>query len=251
MKGKPGEFPNRQPDKVCVAYVHGLEVAHSWHQSLMALIAHDVGNNQRVIGGGWLATKYGTGGIVQARNDSARQFTYDMPHVDWMLWIDTDMGFEADSVDRLMEVADPENAPIVGGLCFMNREVGVDGVGGYLVEPAPTIFDWYDNGEQHGFTVRREYERDQLVQCAATGSAFLLIHKSVFTRIADEYGASWYSPIFNHTTNTWISEDLSLCTRANSLEIPVHVHTGIKTTHLKHLWLDERIYDRLESIPGA
>jgi hypothetical protein len=33
--------------------------------------------------------------------------------------------------------------------------------------------------------------------------------------------------------------------RATALEIPVHVHTGVRTTHLKHLWLDERIYDRL------
>jgi len=251
VKGKPGEFPQRPPDKVCVAYVHGTEVAHSWHQSLMALISYDVAHNQRVIGGGWLATKYGTGGIVQARNNTARQFTHDMPHVDWLLWIDTDMGFEANAIDRLMEVAHPERAPIVGGLCFMNREVDVDGVGGFLIEPGPTIFDWFDNGEQHGFKVRKQYERDQLLQCAGTGSAFVLIHKSVFQKIEAEYGPSWYSPIFNQTTGTWISEDLSLCTRANALEMPVHVHTGIKTTHFKHMWLDERIYDRLDPISDA
>jgi len=171
-------MPNR--DKVCIAYVHSLEVAHSWHQSLMALIAYDVANSQRVIGGGWLATKYGTGGIVQARNDTTRQFVHDMPDVDWLMWVDTDMGFEANAVDRLMDAADPETAPIMGGLCFMNREVGVDGVGGYLVQPAPTIFDWYDDGERRGFTVRRDYERDSVLACAGTGSAFVLIHKSVF-----------------------------------------------------------------------
>lgn len=237
-----------QPAKVAVAYVHGLEVAHSWHQSLMALIAYDVAHNQRVIGGGWIATKYGTGGIVQARNDTTRQFTHDMPNVDWLLWVDTDMGFEADSIDRLIKSAHPDTRPIVGGLCFMNREIGVDGVGGYLVEPAPTIFDWYDNGTQHGFTVRRDYPRDQLIQCAATGSAFLLIHKSVFKKIEAEYGPTWYSPIYNHTTGTWISEDLSMCTRANALEIPIHIDTSVKTTHLKHLWLDERIYDRLTPV---
>ena len=46
-------------------------------------------------------------------------------------------------------------------------------------------------------------------------------------------------------------EDLSFCMRANALEIPVHVHTGVKTTHLKHLWLDERIYDRLARLEGC
>ena len=239
-------MPNR--DKVCIAYVHSLEVAHSWHQSLMALIAYDVANSQRVIGGGWLATKYGTGGIVQARNDTTRQFVHDMPDVDWLMWVDTDMGFEANAVDRLMDAADPETAPIMGGLCFMNREVGVDGVGGYLVQPAPTIFDWYDDGERRGFTVRRDYERDSVLACAGTGSAFVLIHKSVFQRIESEYGQAWYSPVRNPTTDSWISEDLSMCARANALEIPVHVHTGVKTTHLKHMWLDERLFDRMAAV---
>ena len=239
-------MPNR--DKVCIAYVHSLEVAHSWHQSLMALIAYDVANSQRVIGGGWLATKYGTGGIVQARNDTTRQFVHDMPDVDWLMWVDTDMGFEANAVDRLMDAADPETAPIMCGLCFMNREVGVDGVGGYLVQPAPTIFDWYDDGERRGFTVRRDYERDSVLACAGTGSAFVLIHKSVFQRIESEYGQAWYSPVRNPTTDSWISEDLSMCARANALEIPVHVHTGVKTSHLKHMWLDERLFDRMAAV---
>lgn len=247
--------PDRSPQtvntpagKVALAYVHGAEVTHSWHQSLMAMLTWDVSHNQHLIGGGWLATKYGTGGIVAARNDTAKQFAHDMPHCDWMLWVDTDMGFEANSLDRLLAVADPETAPVVGGLCFMMREVGVDGVGGFLVQPLPTLFHWADMDGVKGFQVDRDYPRDQLVQVAATGSAFILIHKSVFHKIEAEYGPSWYSSVFNHTSNQWIGEDLSFCMRANALEIPIHVHTGIQTTHYKSLWLDERIYDRLERI---
>ena len=249
-KAKP--LQTLQPAKVAIAYVHGMEVAHSWHQSLMSLIAHDVANKQRVIGGGWLATKYGTGGIVAARNDTVKQFL-TMDHVDWLMWIDTDMGFEADAVDRLMESADPKNAPIVGGLCWMMREVGTDGVGGMIVQPAPTVFDWMQNtGDDgtvvSGYTVVPDYPRDQLFQCAATGSAFVLIHKSVFQRVAEDYGSSWYSPVLNQTSKQWISEDLSFCMRANALEIPVHIHSGVKTTHLKHLWLDERLADRISAV---
>lgn len=236
-------------DKVAIAYVHSLEVAHSWHQSLMALVAHDVANNQRVIGGGWLATKYGTGGIVQARNDTARAFLETK--CDWLMWLDTDMGFESDSVDRLIDAADPDTAPIMGGLCFMMREAGPDGVGGMLVQPAPTVFGWHQTDEVSGFRLMEDYPRDEVVQCAGTGSAFVLIHRSVFERIAQEYGQSWYSPVRNNASGQWISEDLSFCMRANALEIPVHVHTGVKTTHLKHLWLDERIYDRLARLEGC
>lgn len=252
-KAKPLPQRQKQPDKVAIAYVHGQQVTHSWHQSLMALVAHDVVNSQRVIGGGWLATRYGTGGIVKARNDTVHNFITGHSHVDWLMWIDTDMGFEADAVDRLIGSANPETAPIVGGLCFMMREVGVDGVGGMLVQPAPTVFDWTTTtdtagNEVSGYTTVLDYPRDQLFQCAATGSAFVLIHKSVFTKIGEEYGPSWYSPVFNKSANSWVSEDLSFCMRANALEIPVHIHSGVKTTHLKSVWLDERFSDRLERI---
>lgn len=240
-------MPSRN-DQVAVAYVHGTEVAHSWHQSMQALVAHDIAHHQRVIGGGWFATKYGTGGIVQARNDTTNAFLTQCDS-DWLFWVDTDMGFAPDSVDRLIEAADPDERPIMGGLCFAMREVGVDNAGGYLVQPAPTIFDWsqYPNGQQ-GFTTRTDYDKNTVLQVAGTGSAFLVIHRSAFEQIKTEYGPSWYSPVFNTSLNSTISEDLSFCSRAGALGIPIHVHTGVRTTHLKQVWLDERFYDRLDRL---
>ncbi len=84
--------------------------------------------------------------------------------------------------------------------------------------------------------------------CAGTGSAFLIIHRSVLEQVKAEYGPSWYSPVFNSSLNMTISEDLSFCTRAGALGIPVHIHTGVRTTHLKQVWLDERLYDRLDKL---
>lgn len=241
----------KRTDKVCLAYVHGLEVAHSWHSSLMALVSWDVSHRQHVIGGGWLATKYGTGGIVQARNDTVAGFLTQTDS-DWLFWVDTDMGFAPDSVDRLLDVADPTERPIVGGLAFMMREVGPDGAGGMQVQPMPTLFGWKRTEELAGFDVMRDYPRDELVPVAGTGSAFLLIHRNVFTTIEAAYGTTWYSPVKSvNNDNSWLSEDLSFCMRAQACELPIHVHTGIKTTHLKSLWLDERIYDRLEPLVPA
>lgn len=236
---------------VTLAYVHGTDVTYSWHQSVMALVAYDVAHHQHVIGGGWLATKYGTGGIVQARNDTVRQFLHHTDS-DWLFWVDTDMGFAADSVDRLLEVAHPTRAPLVGGLCYMNRELGPDGYGGMIVQPMPTIFQWAevttDAGTATGFSTMRDYPRDSLVQVAATGSAFVLIHRSLLEQVEQSYGACWYSPVYNDSAGVWLSEDLSLCARAGALEIPMYVHTGVKTTHHKHLWLDERLYDRIAAV---
>lgn len=245
-KGRTGSVA--KPTKVAVAYVHGAEVAHSWHQSMQSLIAWDINHHQHVMGGGWFATKYGTGGIVQARNDTINAFL-NQCDADWLFWVDTDMGFAADSVDRLLAAADPEERPIMGGLCFAMREVALDGLGGYSVQPTSTIFDWAQlpNGQQ-GFWTRQEWEPNTVTPCAGTGSAFLIIHRSVFQKIEAEYGKTWYSPVFNTSLGSSIGEDLSFCSRAGALGIPVHVHTGVRTNHLKQVWLDDKFYARLETI---
>jgi hypothetical protein len=232
--------------KVSMAYVHGTEVTYSWHACVMALISYDVAANQHVIGAQWLSTKYGTGGIVQARNDTVQSFLNT--DSDWLFWIDTDMGFAPDTVDRLLQAADPDERPIVGGLCFMNKELGPDGMGGMLTQPVPTIFDWWKDNVGGGFEARWDYERNALLQVAGTGSACLLIHRSVFERIEAQYGKCWYSPVQSTLDGSWLSEDLSLCMRAAACEIPVHVDTRVKTSHYKWVWLDERLADRIERI---
>jgi hypothetical protein len=130
----------------------------------------------------------------------------------------------------------------------MNREVGLDGLGGRVIQPMPTIFQWAKVGDAEGFSTVMEYPRDEVIPAAATGSAFILIHRSAFEAVRQQYGPTWYSPVYNESAQMWISEDLSFCTRLGALEIPIHIHTGVKTNHLKHVWLDETVFDRMERI---
>lgn len=229
-------------DAVTVAYVHSNEVAHSWHMSLLELVAWDLAHEGRVFRGGWLAMRYGTDGLPAARNEAVQQFLQDKD-AEWLFWTDTDMGFRPDTVDQLLAVADPAERPIVGALCFAQRELTSDGMGGYRCAPRPTIFDWVEleNGHQ-GFHGRTVYPVNALVRCAGTGSACILIHRSVFERIHEEHGPNWYTRATNATTGQRMGEDLSFCMRAVALGIPVHVHTGARATHLKHVWLQEQDY---------
>lgn len=192
--------------------------------------------------GGTIAMKCGTDGLVEARNKTVRAFLEE-DKGEWLFWIDTDMGFAADTVDRLLESADPVERPIVGGLCFTQREEESDGMGGWRCRATPTVFDWtkLDDGQQ-GFSVRFDYKPDTLQQCAGTGSACVLIHRSVFERIKAKFGPVWYDRIFNTAMKRLVSEDLSMCMRAGALGIPLFVHTGVKTSHCKTLWLSEDDY---------
>jgi hypothetical protein len=130
--------------------------------------------------GGYVAWKSGTDGLADARNKVVKAFLKEH-QADWLFWIDTDMGFAPDTIDRLFEAADPVERPLVGGLCFTQREETSDGMGGWRCLASPTVFDWrvLDDG-QMGFTVRWNYPPDALTQVAGTGAACVLIHRGVF-----------------------------------------------------------------------
>lgn len=244
----PAEGVERDPAAaVAVAYIHdGDEVAYSFHHSTIQLLDHDLANHARVWSGGWVPIRCGTDGLAFARNLAVKEFLSDRK-ADWMWWVDTDMGFPPDVVDRLFDAADPVLRPVMGALCFANRDVDNDGMGGRRALAAPVIMHWTDDVDklgnyQLGFDVRWNYPMDSVVRCDGIGSACVLVHRSVFEKVREAYGDNWYSRARNPTTNELISEDLSFCARLMALKIPVHVHTGVKTTHLKRIWLGEDDY---------
>lgn len=236
------------PDSVAIAYVFPTDVAHSWHRSMLELGMYDFAHNARTLRGGTLAMRGSAGGLVEARNKAIREFL-DADRADWLFWIDTDMGFEPDTVERLLEAADPVERPIVGALAFALREREQDGMGGFRCAAAPTIFDWVQRPDGvRGLLGRAQYSINTLTPCDGTGSACILIHRSVFEKIAahpldgDESDAGWYGRIRNPGTGQLIGEDLSFCLRARAQGFPIYVHTGVRTTHLKHFWLAEEDY---------
>jgi hypothetical protein len=228
---------------VAVGYVYnGKDVAYSWHHSVIELIGWDFAHEARILRGGYVAYKCGTDGLASARNNAVKLFLEER-QADWLFWIDTDMGFAPDTIDRLLAAADPAERPMVGGLAFTQQEVDPDGMGGWRCRAAPTVFDWavLDDG-QMGFVVRWKYPPDTVTRVGGTGSACILIHRSVFERVQEKFGPVWYDRVPNTTTGQLLSEDLALCLRAGALDIPVHVHTGVQTTHQKTLWLAEDDY---------
>jgi hypothetical protein len=215
---------------------------HSWTQ----LLGYDMGNQCRIWRGSFIDIRCGTDGLVDGRNQAVEQFLTDRK-AEWLWWIDTDMGFAPDTVDRLLEAADPVQRPIVGALCFASIEKAVDGMGGWSTVTTPTVFDWAQDGDAEGFAVRWDYPANTLVRCVGTGSACILIHRSVFEKMltaaaAEPKFGAWYDRRINPSTGQRIAEDLSFCVRAAALDIPVYVHTGVPTTHAKPAWLGEQAY---------
>lgn len=242
--------------KVVIGYVHSNDVAISFHHSILKLWEHELTSDRQLLAG-WLPMRYGTGGLVEARNRVAATFL--ATEADWLLSLDTDMGFAPDLLERLVDAADPIERPVVGALCFINSETGSDGMGGVRTVPKPSIFFWGTtpdgkNGEKGGtgFLPMLQYPPDELVTCSGTGAAAILIHRTVFERIGEKWDRNCYGQIANPEGGQAFSEDFSFCIRCAEFGIPIHVHTGIKTSHMKTIFLQEEHNDQfLATRPAA
>lgn len=238
------------PGSVVVGYCDGGTWAACFGLSYRDLIMHDMLGPQRIVreGGKELRKVAGTMGVAGGRNDIARDFL-DATDGEWLWMVDTDMGFAPDTVDRLVESADPQLRPVMGGLCFAIKRQARGDLWAERYRIAPTVYEYLDLGDEVGFRPILDYQRDQVVQVAGTGAACLLMHRSALEVVRERYGDAWFDPIVHPTgakgRPRTFSEDLSLCIRLASVDIPVHVDTSVKTTHHKGgLFLDETTFDQ-------
>jgi len=106
-----------------------------------------------------------------------------------------------------------------------------------------------DTDTEVGFRSILDYPRDALFPVSGTGAACMVIHRSALESIRAKAGDHWFDQITHPNGSTVFSEDLSFCIRVASVDLPVMVHTGVRTTHDKHgVFLDEDEYDRCRAL---
>lgn len=234
---------------VAVGYLDPGTWSATFGQSLVRLYLTDAFSSRRIIaeGGKELRNRCGSGGIVAGRNKVAQSFLTETNR-EWLFFVDSDMGFSGTIVNELLAAADPVERPIVGALCFALKRDFVDEVFAEKYTVIPTLYEFVETDVEVGFRSIPDYPRDTLVKVAGTGSAAILIHRSVFERIEARYGPIWYDTVRlpkGKDGPTTFSEDLSFCVRAAACDIPIHVHTGVKVAHDKGgVFLDEDAFDR-------
>lgn len=252
VAGETGDAAYAPPEGcVAVAYPHSSRVSHSWHISLMNTLAYDKSLGLNLIGSMPFAVSCsGPNSLVEGRNMAVAHFL-DNTEAEWLFFVDTDMGFQADAMERLLLAADPVKRPVVGGLCFAMKHMGSDGRGGFNVLPVPTLFMFAQNEKQGmGFANRFIYPPNSMLQVAGTGAAFLLMHRSALERMRKIYDDSWFNFV-QYGDGVQVSEDLSFCWRLAEMSVPVFVHTGIQITHHKEMWLSEADYHMPDREPMA
>jgi hypothetical protein len=237
------------PDSVNVGYIDAGTWSACFGLSYRDLVLHDLLGPQRIIraGGKEMRKVAGAMGIAAGRNEICAQFLDELDG-EWLWMVDTDMGFEPDTVDRLIKSSDPASQPVMGGLCFAIKRQERGPMWAERFRISPTVYEYLDLGDEVGFRPILDYQRDQVVQVAGTGAACLLMHRTALDTVRDRYGDSWFEPMTHPTGNKGrprtFSEDLSFCIRLQACDIPVHVDTAVKTTHEKGgVFLDEETFD--------
>lgn len=224
-------------ESVVVGYCHGQSVHADFHNHMINLLAYDSTHSRRILNGhGGFVTRGGSVNISSHRNNICLQFL-DWGKADWLWMVDTDMTFEPDILDRLLENADPDKAPVVGGLCF-----GLDDKGMLF----PTLYDITGTEEEPEFLRYDEWAPESMVQVFATGAACLLIHRSALEAVRDfefvdaagrpHKGYGEVFPWFQETDfyGRLMGEDITFCLRLGKAGVPVFVNTAVHLGHVKN-----------------
>lgn len=218
--------------KVVIGFLHPGMVSAYFTTSLVQMLLFDQGTSRHIVG---MLQEWSSANVSAARNEIVRRFLEHHTGAEWLMFIDSDMQWDHDALDRFMIVADPESVPIVGGLCF--------GASHDRLFPTIYMLTPTDTG---GLTTTRlgEYPHDRLVPCDATGAAFLLIHRSALEAMRDK-GFNRTFPWFQETEleGQPVGEDLTFCLRARGMGLPIHVDTRVKVGHHKSTVYTEAIFD--------
>lgn len=232
--------------KVLLAYLHPGDVSTSFHHSVLGMVAYDSAKHGRFIVDGRLgvsAQQCGAGRLSTGRNQAVQQFL-DGWTAEWLFMVDADMGWDPDAADRLIDAADPTERPVVGGLCFGAKRAGEGGAHAMRSHFFPTLYRLYtDDDGNRSFDPAYVWPRGKVVEVGGTGAAFLMIHRTVLERVRDQFGDTWFSEV--EENGRPFGEDLSFCLKLIDLDIPLHIHTGVGTSHHKHVWVDESMFDQL------
>jgi hypothetical protein len=224
-------------EKVVIGYLHPGDYSAAFGESLLDLMQYDLATSRRLEAPGGRLSFRASANLSTPRNRIVEQF---LAHgrADWLLMLDSDMTFAPDLLDRLLEYADPDKAPIVGALCFGFDEQG---------DVQPTLYGLVENPEHPEDLDRlqviryHEWTPDAMYQVAGTGAACLMIHKSALERVRDFVRPSGIVgfddayPWFQETKHDGrpVGEDITFCWRAIQAGMPVYVNTAVQCGHVK------------------
>lgn len=217
--------------KLGVAYLHREIVSHSFMDSLWLMASYERARDNEILRWPVMSSPLG---LPEARNLAVKAFLAS--DAEWLLFVDSDMGFRMQTYERLLAC----EKEAVGALCVGQFNPRPDGMGGYYTRDLPLLYTRTD-GPRYVLD-EDPCPEDKLVRTSGTGCGCILINRGVFQKMEADFGQHWYTRISRDDAGLKpLGEDISFCERLFLLGIPLFVHTGIRTTHHKSVYLGQDV----------
>lgn len=151
--------------------------------------------------------------VYAARNNLAK--TAIKMDADWVLWLDSDMVFNPDLLQRMLKVCEDNNLDILTAICFRRRP-----------PYTPTIFDRLEViNEKCSFTAFLSVP-EGLFEIGGCGMAGCLMRTEVLMDVAAKFGGRPFDPIYG------MGEDVAFCWRAKECGYKIFCDSDIEMGHV-------------------
>lgn len=168
-----------------------------------------------------------------------------------LLFMDSDLGFSAVDVVRLMDLCDAAH-PVVAGLCPLKSiDWGNIAAAAAAGVPPPELAA---QGSRNVVDLLDVFRRDgAVVEVKHAGTGFMMIRREALLKFADAYPELAYTPDYKigdpafddaekitaffdcficPDSNRYLSEDYGFCARMRKIGVPIHVCPSVQASHI-------------------
>ena len=151
--------------------------------------------------------------VYNARNNLARQAI--KAEADWVLWLDSDMVFSPDFLQRMMKVCTENDISFLTALCFRRKP-----------PYTPTLFDRLEKIDKGASYTAIMSVPDGRFKVGGCGFAGVLMSTDVLLSVAAKFEGRMFDPIYG------FGEDLAFCWRARQCGYDIWCDSEIEMGHV-------------------
>lgn len=165
--------------------------------------------------------------VYNARNELARQAI--KAEADWVLWLDSDMVFEPNLLNKMLEVCKENDIDFLTGLCFRRKP-----------PYTPCLFDRLEKvGHGASYTAIMSVPEGRF-KVGGCGFAGVLMSTDVLLSVAAKFGGRMFDPMEG------FGEDVSFCWRARQCGYEIWCDSDIELGHVGSMVVTRKFFEAYE-----
>jgi GT2 family glycosyltransferase len=169
-----------------------------------------------------------------------RQMIFDLwadtEKTDWLLWVDSDIYIDQETLKKLFSVANKKTHPVVTGVYFISMENEKS-----LMKPIASIY----NETEDNFQIQPIFQipANETIKIDSAGMGLVLMHKSVIPRLRKLCPDYSLFAVKENLGDKFISEDIAFFRNLKKAGIPLYANTAALVPHMKRFSFDVNYFN--------